>query len=174
MYRSIQPPCSFFPFASALNTTPPNPTNPNLFNRRVPLLLRRQSFAARHYPALAVQTLLDSEGRRVAYIRLRRFDAQVRNGYLNSKRGRGGLPPYTYLHHHTPLIKYFLPNVTSPHPATKQGHRPAPLRPLRRRARRSLCIRIGPAQQHGRHLPGESEDGRVVSARPQGTCVCCF
>ena len=37
----------------------------------------RRSFAARHYPALAVQTLLDGEGRRVAYIRLRRFDAQA-------------------------------------------------------------------------------------------------
>lgn len=45
--------------------------------RRVPVLLRRRSFAARHYPALAVQTLLDGEGRRVAYIRLRRFDAQA-------------------------------------------------------------------------------------------------
>lgn len=44
---------------------------------RVPVMLRRQSFAARHYPALAVQTLLDSDGRRVAYIRLRRFDAQA-------------------------------------------------------------------------------------------------
>jgi carboxyl-terminal processing protease len=44
---------------------------------RVPVLLRRRSFAARHYPALAVRTLLDGEGRRVAYIRLRRFDAQA-------------------------------------------------------------------------------------------------
>lgn len=46
-------------------------------DRRVPVMLRRQSFAARHYPALAVQTLLDSDGRRVAYIRVRRFDAQA-------------------------------------------------------------------------------------------------
>jgi len=46
----------------------------------VPLVLRRRSFAARHYPALAVQTLLDGEGKRVAYIRLHRFDAQVSQG----------------------------------------------------------------------------------------------
>ncbi len=46
----------------------------------MPLVLRRRSFAARHYPALAVQTLLDGEGKRVAYIRLHRFDAQVSQG----------------------------------------------------------------------------------------------
>jgi hypothetical protein len=54
--------------------------NQQTHNSRVPILLRRRSFAARHYPALAVQTLLDGEGKRVAYIRLHRFDAQVRDG----------------------------------------------------------------------------------------------
>jgi C-terminal processing protease CtpA/Prc len=44
---------------------------------RVPLTLRRRSFAAHKYPALRVQSLLDAEGRRISYIRLHRFDAQA-------------------------------------------------------------------------------------------------
>ncbi|GAB5033698.1 peptidase s41 [Nannochloropsis oceanica] len=43
--------------------------------QRVPLTLRRRSFASSKYPAMRVQSLLDEEGRRVCYIRLHRFDA---------------------------------------------------------------------------------------------------
>jgi len=43
--------------------------------QRVPLTLRRRSFASSKYPALRVQSLLDEEGRRLCYIRLHRFDA---------------------------------------------------------------------------------------------------